>query len=145
MATLATWLQEQLARRNLTQQATVAYASASVAPAATFIKRSQLPCLEILFHFTDYVQIPREHVMLLISRMPIEGRQPVVPDTCPGGECDESQETALANGQFAFGHAGFSRTWRSSADERLLQHLPALHHAQQLKLTLPLGSTPAGG
>ncbi|HSR33864.1 MAG TPA: helix-turn-helix transcriptional regulator [Anaerolineae bacterium] len=77
MRTLAEWLQEQLQARGMTQQAAAVYAGVSGATVSEMIKRGHVPKMEILFRLADYFETPREYVLALATRMPIEGSAPV--------------------------------------------------------------------
>ena len=76
MATLATWLQEQLARHNLTQQAAAVHAGISGATLSEILHRGHIPRMDILFRLADYFQTPREDVLRLAARMSGAGPEP---------------------------------------------------------------------
>ena len=75
--TLAQWLEGQIQARNLTQQATAVYAGISGATLSDILNRGHLPRLEILFRLADFFNTPREYVVRLAARMPLEDSRPV--------------------------------------------------------------------
>jgi transcriptional regulator with XRE-family HTH domain len=78
--TLAQWLEHQIQAHNLTQQATAVYAGISGATLSEILNKEHLPRLEILFRLADYFGTPREYVVRLAARMPIEDSQPIGQD-----------------------------------------------------------------
>ena len=80
MTTLAEWLQWQLHDRHLTRTEAVVYCGISGATFSEFLNKDHLPRLEILFRIADYFETPREHIIRLAARMPVEGSQPAGED-----------------------------------------------------------------
>jgi transcriptional regulator with XRE-family HTH domain len=78
--TLAQWLEHQIQAHNLTQQATAVYAGVSGATLSDILNKGHLPRLDILFRLADYFDTPREYVVRLAARMPIEDSQPIDQD-----------------------------------------------------------------
>ena len=75
--TLAEWLEGQIQAHELTQQATAVYAGVSGATLSDILNKGHLPRLEILFRLADYFDTPREYVVRLAARMPIEDSRPI--------------------------------------------------------------------
>jgi transcriptional regulator with XRE-family HTH domain len=86
MLTLAQWLKEQLRARNLTQQAAAVHAGVSGGTLSDILNKDHIPRLDILFRLADYFDTPREYLVRLAARMPLEDSQPV----------DTGQEDILA-------------------------------------------------
>ena len=77
MITLAQWLKEQLQARDLTQLEAAVHAGVSGGTHSEILNKDHIPRLEILFRLADYFHTPREYVIRLAARMPIEDSQPV--------------------------------------------------------------------
>jgi transcriptional regulator with XRE-family HTH domain len=80
MYTLADWLKEQIQAQDLTQQKVSVYAGVSGATLSDILNRGHIPKMELLFRLADYFETPREQVLRLAARMPIEGSKPVDED-----------------------------------------------------------------
>ena len=80
MYTLADWLKEQIRAHDLTQQKVSVYAGVSGATLSDILNRGHIPKMELLFRLADYFETPREQVLRLAARMPIEGSEPVDQD-----------------------------------------------------------------
>jgi transcriptional regulator with XRE-family HTH domain len=80
MSTLAEWLKGQIEAHNLTQQKVSVYAGVSGATLSDILNRGHIPKIELLFRLADYFETPREQVLRLAARMPIEGSDPVDED-----------------------------------------------------------------
>jgi len=73
MATLAAWLREQLARRNLTKQAATVHVGVSGATLSHTLNRDHVLRRDILFRLADYFDTPCEDLLRLAARMPAGG------------------------------------------------------------------------
>jgi len=80
MSTLAEWLKGQIEAHDLTQQKVSVYAGVSGATLSDILNRGHIPKIELLFRLADYFETPREQVLRLAARMPIEGSEPVDQD-----------------------------------------------------------------
>jgi transcriptional regulator with XRE-family HTH domain len=80
MYTLADWLKEQIQAHDLTQQKVSVYAGVSGATLSDILNRGHIPKMELLFRLADYFETPREQVLRLAARMPIEGSEPADED-----------------------------------------------------------------
>jgi transcriptional regulator with XRE-family HTH domain len=80
MSTLAEWLKGQIEANDLTQQKVSVYAGVSGATLSDILNRGHIPKIELLFRLADFFETPREQVLRLAARMPIEGSEPVDKD-----------------------------------------------------------------
>jgi transcriptional regulator with XRE-family HTH domain len=80
MSTLAEWLKGQIEANDLTQQKVSVYAGVSGATLSDILNRGHIPRIELLFRLADFFETPREQVLRLAARMPIEGSDPVDED-----------------------------------------------------------------
>jgi transcriptional regulator with XRE-family HTH domain len=80
MYTLAEWLKDQIRARDLTQQKVSVYAGVSGATLSDILNRGHIPKMELLFRLADFFETPREQVLRLAARMPIEGSEAVDQD-----------------------------------------------------------------
>jgi transcriptional regulator with XRE-family HTH domain len=80
MYTLAEWLKDQIRARDLTQQKVSVYAGISGATLSDILNRGHVPKMELLFRLADFFETPREQVLRLAARMPIEGSEAVDQD-----------------------------------------------------------------
>jgi transcriptional regulator with XRE-family HTH domain len=77
MNSLADWLREQIKANGLTQQKVSVYAGVSGATLSDMLNRDHIPKIELLFRLADFFETPREQVLRLAARMPIEGSEAV--------------------------------------------------------------------
>ena len=97
MYTLAEWLKDQIQAHGLTQQKVSVYAGVSGATLSDMLNRGHIPKMELLFRLADYFETPREQVLRLAARMPIEASSTFSPPpTAPavGSRCREPRPTA---------------------------------------------------
>ena len=70
MAELASWLQSELRRRGLTQNAAAVYAGVGQATLSDMLNKGHIPKVETLFRLADYFEIPREQVLRMAGHLP---------------------------------------------------------------------------
>lgn len=94
VADLATWLQSELRRRGLTQNAAAVYAGVGQATLSDMLNKGHVPKVETLFRLADYFEISREQVLRMAGHLPPVDRGV---QTAPAeGLADEDQELVRA-------------------------------------------------
>lgn len=95
MADLATWLRNELARRELTQNAAAVYAGVGQATLSDMLNKGHVPKVETLFRLADYFDTPREQVLRLAGHLPAAGGKVASRQSDDLGDEDEELVRAL--------------------------------------------------
>jgi transcriptional regulator with XRE-family HTH domain len=75
MTALARWLKRELELHGLTQQVAAVHAGVSVATLSDMLRRGHVPRLETLLRLADYFETPREEVLRLAARIPLDAEE----------------------------------------------------------------------
>jgi transcriptional regulator with XRE-family HTH domain len=72
MTRLGQWLQAQMRRRDLTQNATAVHTGVGVATISDILNKGHVPKVETLFRLADYFDTPHAEVLRLAGHLPAE-------------------------------------------------------------------------